>query len=83
MWLVLAYLERVVMLLKGRLVELMVMVDPSLYQKYITVNSKGESMLHVKIRNALYQMLHSALLFYRKLVDDLARKTDSKSTATQ
>ena len=63
--------EEVYMMLKGRLAELMVMVDPALYRKYITVNSKGESVLYVKMHKALYGMLRSALLFYRKLVGDL------------
>jgi hypothetical protein len=63
--------EEVIMLLKGRLAELMVMVEPSLYRKYITVNSRGETMLYVRMHKALYGMLRSALLFYRKLVSDL------------
>jgi hypothetical protein len=63
--------EEVIMMLKGRLAELMVMVDPSLYRKYITVNSRNEPVLYVKMHAALYGMLRSALLFYRKLVADL------------
>jgi hypothetical protein len=63
--------EDVIMLLKGRLAELMVMVEPSLYRKYVTFSSKGEPMLYVKMHKALYGMLRSALLFYRKLVADL------------
>ena len=49
----------------------MVMVDPSLYRKYVTLNLRGESVLYVKMHKALYGMLRSALLFYRKLVADL------------
>lgn len=59
------------MMLKGRLTELMVTVDPSLYQKYITVDSKGEAILYVQMHKALYGMLRSALLFYKKFVSDL------------
>lgn len=63
--------EEVIMHLKGRLAELMVMVEPSLYRKYVTTSSKGEPMLYVRMHKALYGMLRSALLFYRKLVADL------------
>jgi hypothetical protein len=63
--------EDVTMLLKGPLAELMVLVDPSLYRKYVTFDSRGQPILYVKMHKALYGMLRSALLFYRKLVGDL------------
>ena len=63
--------EEVLMLLKGPLAELMVMVDPAIYKKYVIYDSKKEAMLYVKINKALYGLLHSALLFYNKLVADL------------
>ena len=37
--------EETIMLLKGELAELMVQVDPKLYQKYVTTSKKGEAML--------------------------------------
>jgi hypothetical protein len=61
----------ITMVLKGRLAELMVQVAPNLYRKYITVNRKGTAILYVKMQKALYGLLRSALLFYRKLVSDL------------
>jgi hypothetical protein len=59
------------MVLKGRLAELMVQVAPNLYRKYIRVNKKGTAILDVKMQKALYGLLRSALLFYKKLVADL------------
>jgi hypothetical protein len=59
------------MVLKGRLAELMVQVAPNLYKKYITVDRKGTAILYVKMQKALYGLLRSALLFYKKLVADL------------
>ena len=56
--------EKVLMLLRGRLAELMVKVDPSLYRKYVTTSKKGVPMLYVKLIKALYRLLSSALLFY-------------------
>jgi hypothetical protein len=59
------------MILKGKLTELMVQVAPNLYRKYITVDRKGTAILYVKMQKAMYGLLRSALLFYRKLIADL------------
>ena len=59
--------EETIMLLKGKLAELLVQVEPSLYRKYVITSTKGEPMLYVKLHKALYGLLRSALLFYRKL----------------
>ena len=59
------------MLLKGKLAELMVQVDPMLYRRYVTFNKKGEAMLYVHLSKALYGLLESALLFYKKLRGEL------------
>ena len=48
------------------------MAAPQIHQKYITIYSRGESVLIVKLQKALYEMLKSALLFYRKLLTDLS-----------
>jgi hypothetical protein len=63
--------EDITMVLKGRLAELMVQVAPNLYRKYISVNRKGKAILYMKMQKAMYGLLRSALLFYRKLVEDL------------
>ena len=49
----------------------MVQVAPSLYPKYVTTNAKGKAVLYVQLEKAVYGMMKSALLFYRKLVADL------------
>ena len=59
------------MLLKGKLAELMVQIDPNIYQKYIITSSKGGPMLYVRLSKALHGLLQSALLFYRKLCSEL------------
>ena len=63
--------DYVLMRLDGILAELMVQVDPKLYQKYVTTNAKGKPVLYVQLEKAVYGMMKSALLFYRKLVADL------------
>jgi hypothetical protein len=63
--------DNVLMHLDGILAELMVKVAPNLYRKYVTTNSKGKLVLYVQLKKAVYGMMKSALLFYRKLVADL------------
>ncbi len=63
--------EDITMVLKGRLAELMVQVAPNRYRKYISVDRKGTAILYVKMQKAMYGLLRSALLFYRKPVEDL------------
>jgi hypothetical protein len=63
--------EPIVMVLKGRLAEMMVQVNPSLYRKYIAVDGNGTPVLYVRMEKAMYGLLKSALLFYRRLVGDL------------
>ena len=48
--------EEVIMFLKGRLAELLVLVQPQLYHQYVTYDKKGEPMLYVKLNKALYDM---------------------------
>jgi hypothetical protein len=59
------------MLLKGRLTKLMVQVDPNLYQKYIIYDKNNQALLYVKLSKAIYKLLKSAILFYKKFVANL------------
>ena len=59
------------MLLRFPIVELMVMVDLSLYRQYITYNSKGQAIIYVKMYKALYGLLKSTLQFYKKFLSHI------------
>jgi hypothetical protein len=59
------------MILKGGLAVLMVQVALNLYRKYISVERKGMAKLYAKMQKAIYGLLRSALLFYKKLVANL------------
>ena len=59
--------EYVLMLIGGKLAELLVKVNPKLYIKYVITSKQGVSMLYVKLTKALYGILRSAMLFYKKL----------------
>ena len=49
----------------------MVLMDLKLYRKYVTYDSKGGAMFYVEMNKAVYGLLQSALLFYKKLRKDL------------
>ena len=59
------------MLLRGKLAEMMVQVDPSMYRMYVTYSSNGQAMMYVRLSKALYGMLIAALLLYKRLRSDL------------
>ena len=63
--------EEIIMVLRGRLCELLVQVNPKLYRQYVKTSAKGQPILYVKLAKALYGLLRSALLFYRKLSKQL------------
>ena len=63
--------KKVLMLLWGKLAEMMVAVDPELYRKYVIYTSKGVPMLFVRLSKALYGMLRAVLLFYKRLRSDV------------
>ena len=48
----------------------MAKTDPKLYRKYLT-DEKGKKVLYLRLKKALYGMMKSALLFYRKLTSEL------------
>ena len=57
--------QDVKMFMRGRLAELMSLIVPQTYQRYVTVK-KGQKVLYVKVQKALYHMLKSVLLLYKK-----------------
>ena len=59
------------MKLDGCLAELIGNVAPEIYGKYIDIDGEGRAILYVKLQKALYGMLKSALLFYKKIVANL------------
>ena len=58
------------MKVKGRLADMLVEIDPDTYLPFLT-KENGISVLYLEILKALYGMLVSSLLFYRKLRKDL------------
>ena len=58
-----------IMKIRGILVDILCELDP-IYQEYV-VNEKEQKVLYVCIMKAIYGLLVSAMLFYRKLKVDL------------
>ena len=64
--------DEVLMTLRGPLAELMALSAPEVYRDYVTMQG-GKKVLYVRLQRALYGLLKSALLFYRKLCGNLKR----------
>lgn len=62
--------ERVVMKVRGRLVNWLVQMEPCTYEKKV-VYKKGQRILYLEVKKAIYGMLVSSLLWYRKIKKDL------------
>ena len=54
----------------GRLVEVLVSIAAEIYAKHV-VYKNGKKVLYVKVLQALYGMLISAMLWYNKFRSDL------------
>ena len=59
------------MRLRGKLAELLVLTAPQTCKKHVTINQKGEKVLHVRLLNVLHGLLQGSLLFYKKFVKNL------------
>ena len=55
--------DTVNMLLRGKLAEMTVRIDPTLYKEYVTYSANGVLVLYVRLSKALCGMLRAALLF--------------------
>lgn len=62
--------ETVIMKVKGQLTSLLVKTCPELYREYV-IFEDGVPVLYLEIQKALYGLLESGLLFYKKLAGNL------------
>ena len=63
--------DKAIMRLRGRLAELMVEVAPDVYGQYAFKDSKGTTILYVRLLNALYGIMKAAILYYKRFVKDI------------
>jgi hypothetical protein len=62
--------EKTIMKLRGTLVDMLVEIDSMIYQDYVLYKGKNK-ILYVEMEKALYSMLQSSLLYYKKFRRDL------------
>ncbi|KAG7350725.1 reverse transcriptase RNA-dependent DNA polymerase [Nitzschia inconspicua] len=62
--------ERIVMKIKGPMVDMLIEMAPEIYSDYV-IEENGRKVLYVMILKALYGMLQSSLLYYNKFRKDI------------
>ena len=60
--------DEVMIVMEGCLAEMMVMTEPKVYRKYVTINSRGQPVFDVKLQKALCGLLKSALFSTRSFL---------------
>ena len=58
--------------IKGKLASILCKCAPHIYEPFVT-QEKGQPTLYVKVLKAIYGLLESALLFYKKLRKDITK----------
>ena len=64
--------QRYVMKIRGALVDMLVQISPEIYKDFVSYE-RGQKILYVQVLKAIYGMLQSALLFYKKIRNDLIK----------
>ena len=59
--------DQMLMVIEGRLAELMATAEPKINQKFVAKVNNGEKMVHVKLQRAPCGLLTSILILYNKL----------------
>jgi hypothetical protein len=63
--------HRVIICIRGPLVEILVSIAPEVYGSYVSTNTSGQKVLLVQCLNAVYGTMVAALLYYKKFVKSL------------
>jgi hypothetical protein len=63
--------KEVIMVLKGELEDYLIRMHTAIYQPYAIVDSRGRTLLYVRLQKALYGLMREALLFYKKFHGEL------------
>ncbi len=62
--------EKIIMKIRGRLVDILIEICPGVYDDYVVYEGKNK-VLYVKMLRALYGMLISSVLYYNKFRKDI------------
>ena len=63
--------RRVIIRIRGMLVDMLVKIAPEIYQSYVTTDRKGNKQILVECLNALYGTMVASLLYYEKFTKSL------------
>jgi len=63
--------KRVIIRIRGMLVDMLVKIAPEVYKDYVTIDKKGNKQLLVECLNALYGTMVASLLYYQKFTASL------------
>ena len=53
------------------LAELIILINPTMYQKYVVHGNNGKTILYVNVQKDFYVYIRAALLFYEYIYKDL------------
>ena len=65
--------KRIVMKIRGPMVDLLLEIDMKKYAPFVVHDNKGNRILYVTMNMALYGMIQSSLLDYNKFVKDITK----------
>jgi hypothetical protein len=63
--------KRVIIRIRGMLVDMLVKIAPEVYHEYVTVDKRGNKQILVECLNALYGTMVASLLYYQKFTNSL------------
>lgn len=64
----------VIMAIRGQLADMLIEIAPEVYGPGAIKDKRGNTVIYVKLLKALYGLMEASLMFYQKLVKDLAEK---------
>ena len=62
--------EKIIMKIRGVLVDMLIEMNPELYEKYVRY-VHGKKVLYVRMLKALYGMMIASMLYYKKFKKDI------------
>ncbi len=66
--------HRVIVLIRGPLVDLLASIAPEVYGPYVSTNKAGQKVLLVQCLDAVYGTIVAALLYYTKFVKSIMKQ---------
>ena len=62
--------EKIIMKIRGELVDILVEVSPEIYSNYVD-EENGQSVIYVQMLKALYGLMVASILYYKKFHKDI------------